>query len=201
MSSESPSLTTFFTRLREGDHAAAEELWRRFCPRLLGLAKKVLKQRPLPVLDAEDAAQSAFASFWRRAERGDFSREMDRNDLWRVLATITVRKARRNMARELAEKRGGGRLKTEAEMFGADEEFRLEHILAAIPSRDFDLLCEELIGQLVSEELQSIALYKLMSYTNREIAQMLDCTERKIERKLQVIRATWQRNEPGEVSP
>lgn len=195
------SLTHFFTRLRDGDHTAAEGLWRHFCPRLLGLARKVLGQQRLPVLDPEDAAQSAFASFWKRAERGDFSREIDRNDLWRLLATITVRKARRSLARELSQKRGGGRVRNETSVDAADPAgFRLDQELDATSTHEFDLMCDELIQQLDSEELRTIALYRLMDYTNREIAEMLDCTERKIERKLQVIRMAWQRHDPDQDS-
>jgi hypothetical protein len=36
------SVTNFFDRLRAGDAAAAEPLWRHFFPRLTGLARKAL---------------------------------------------------------------------------------------------------------------------------------------------------------------
>jgi RNA polymerase sigma factor (sigma-70 family) len=193
MPDDQNSLTWFFQRLRQGDRDAAAKLWEHFCPRMLGLARKILDRR-LSVLDAEDAAQSAFASFWQRAERGDFSDSLDRNELWRILATITARKARWHMTRELADKRGGGRVQKESELEGTMNGFRLDQALAKLPAPEFDLACEELMEELKSEELQTIALYRLMGYTNQEIAQMLSCSERKIERKLRLIRLAWQRS-------
>ena len=43
--------------------------------------------------DEEDVALSAFHSFCDRVGRGQFPGSTDRNDLWRLLATITARKA------------------------------------------------------------------------------------------------------------
>jgi DNA-directed RNA polymerase specialized sigma24 family protein len=36
-----------------------------------------------------------------------------------------------------------------------------------------------------------------MGWTNREIAQRLDCTERKVERKLHLIRLAWEAQWPA----
>ena len=55
---------------------------------------------------------------------------------------------------------------------------------------EFDLYCSELLTAL-DEEPRAIALLRLMGYKNREIADLLDCTERKIERKLALIREAW----------
>ena len=41
-------------------------------------------------------------------------------------------------------------------------------------------------------EVREIAVCRLMGYRNREIAERLKCTERKIERKLQLIRLAWE---------
>ena len=41
--------------------------------------------------------------------------------------------------------------------------------------------------------LRQIALWKLEGYTNPEIAAKLDCTVRTVERKLERIRAYWEK--------
>ena len=87
------SVTGFFGRLRTGDPAAAEALWERFFPRLVGLARKTLANRPQRVADADDAALSAFASFCVRVKAGEF-RITDRSNLWNLLAAVTANKAR-----------------------------------------------------------------------------------------------------------
>jgi DNA-directed RNA polymerase specialized sigma24 family protein len=60
-----------------------------------------------------------------------------------------------------------------------------------------DHTSEELLSAL-DEEPRAIILLKLMDYTNREIAEIRGCTERKIERKLQLIRRTWDELNPEE---
>src|SRR6516225_2137610 len=98
------SVTRFFGLLQTGDPIAAEALWQRFFPRLVALARKTLAGRPQRVADASDAAQSAFASFCQRVRGGEIHIN-DRSDLWNLLGVITVRKARRQVRREQAEKR------------------------------------------------------------------------------------------------
>jgi DNA-directed RNA polymerase specialized sigma24 family protein len=44
---------------------------------------------------------------------------------------------------------------------------------------------------LPDADLRSIALLKLMGYTNQEVAADLGCSIRRIERKLALIRTIW----------
>jgi DNA-directed RNA polymerase specialized sigma24 family protein len=184
------SVSQFFDAMRAGDSAAAHKLWERFFPRLHALARKALAGRPQRATDAEDAVQSAFASFFRRAREGAFGAGLDRGDLWSLLGVIAVRKARRQARREAAAKRGGGRVLDEAALAGPDDLAALD-ALAARPAADFDLHCEELLGQLHDDELRTVALLRLLGHKNREIAELLECTERKVERKLNLIRLSW----------
>jgi RNA polymerase sigma factor (sigma-70 family) len=190
MSDTAGSITQFFDAMRAGDAAGAQKLWERFFPRLHGLARKALLGRPQRAADAEDAAQSAFASFFHRARAGAFGDRLDRDDLWSLLGVIAVRKARKLARRESAAKRGGGHVLDEAALAWAEDHAGLD-ALAASPAGVFDMHCEELLGQL-SEEERTIALLRLFGHKNREIADQLGCTERKVERKLNLIRLTWE---------
>src|SRR5262245_22500194 len=96
--------------MRAGDDAALKELWQRFFPRLVRLAQHVLSRHPQRMAGAEDAAQDAFVSFWRRVKDGAYPQYLDREGLWLLLSQFTVFKARRQVRRELTEKRGGGRV-------------------------------------------------------------------------------------------
>lgn len=105
---------------------------------------------------------------------------------------MTVRKALNNLEREHARKRGGGRVRSESSLAGSKgEAFRLDEALGRMPAGEFDLYCEELLETLDEDE-RAIALFKLMGCTNREVAANCGCTERKVERKLQLIRKTWE---------
>ena len=78
------SITALLDRLKDGDHEAVRLLWQRYYPRLVALARKKLQDTPRRVADEEDAALSAFDSFCRRAEQGQFpdlkDRRIRRND-------------------------------------------------------------------------------------------------------------------------
>src|SRR4051812_1467421 len=87
------SITRWIGPLKAGDEAAAQEFWQRYFATLMGLARERLKgARPGPA-DEEDVALSALNSFFAGAAAGRFPRLEDRDDLWRVLVTITARKA------------------------------------------------------------------------------------------------------------
>jgi DNA-directed RNA polymerase specialized sigma24 family protein len=192
----SGSVTHFFSQLRTGDPAAAEALWQRFFPRLVALARRTLAGCPQRVADADDAAQSAFASFCLRVRAGEFAIR-DRDDLWRLLGVITVNKARMQARREAAEKRGGGRVVGEDALARPDGSPLPLAEAALLPPADFDLQCEELLERL-EPELRQFAVLRLLGYRNREIAELFDCTERKVERKLNLIRLRWEAEWPGD---
>ncbi len=194
-SADAGSLTLFFNQLKAGDPSAAEGLWASFFPRLLGLARKVLSGRPQRIADAEDAAQSAFASFCLRVQTGEYA-EFDRNEMWKLLSVITANKARMQIRRELAEKRGGGRVTGEDALFDSEGNTVPLANLAIVPPAEFDCHCEELI-QTLEPELRQFALLRLLGYRNQEIAVLEDCTVRKVERKLNLIRLRWQAEWPG----
>ncbi|HZZ80298.1 MAG TPA: ECF-type sigma factor [Gemmataceae bacterium] len=183
------SISQAFQELRDGDGAAAARLWERFFPRLHGLARKALAGRPQRAADADDAVQSAFATFVRRAQQGVFGPVLDRDDLWSLLGVIAVRKARKQVRRESAAKRGQGRILDEAALAADDERPGLD-ALAGTPAADFDLHCQEMLAPL-DDELRTIAILRLLGHRNREIAEQLGCTERRVERKLALIRQCW----------
>lgn len=194
-SSGSGSVTHYLGLLKAGDPTSAAALWERYFPRLVALARKALSGRPQVVADADDAAQSAFASFCMRLRNGEFTLQ-DRGDLWNLLGQITVNKARMQARREAAQKRGGGRVMNEGALSRPDGSPLPLDEAAILPPGDFDLHCEELLNQL-EPELREFAVLRLLGYRNREIAQMHDCTERKVERKLNLIRMKWEAEWPG----
>lgn len=133
------------------------------------------------ISDSDDVVQSAFASFWKGASKGKFVPPTNRENLWNLIGTITVRKARRVIEREQTAKRGGGR-RVDTPL---DREPQAAPDIAGL-----ELFCNELLDML-GDELRGFAALRLVGHTNGEIAGMLDCSERKVERKLQLIRAVW----------
>lgn len=81
-------------RYRAGERQVAEQLFERYAVRLCRCAEQHLSQRLKQRMDGEDVAQSVFRTFFRRVEAGRFQID-SASQLWRLLVTITVRKAQK----------------------------------------------------------------------------------------------------------
>ncbi len=181
------SVTHLFALARTGDAAAFGPLWQRFFPRLVGLAKKRLSGRAAAANDAEDAAQAALISFWEQIRSGEYLQDLCRGSLWSLLATITVRKVGKQLRNDAAVRRGEGRVLSAADLTGANS---LAEMISVLPTQELDLLAAELMESL-PEELQPVAMLRLFGHTTEEIAVQLDWTQRKVQRKLEIVRLRW----------
>ncbi len=201
------SVTRLIRLLRNDDRVvrdmAASLIWQRYFRDLLDLARKNLDKRVRRRMDEEDVLQSMFQSFCARQGRGEFDLA-DRDELWRLLVTITLRKAR-NVARDHhRDRRDIAREQTMS--LAADDDrscpdWALELMDASAPSpAEAAVLSEALerrLASLADPELRQIALWRLEGFTNREIADQLDCTQRSVERKLERIRSKWRSYDDG----
>ena len=181
------SVTQLFYLARQGDAAAFAPLWRHFFPRLVGLARVRLSGRAAVADDAEDAAQAALISFWSQMQSGEFLQDLCRGSLWNLLATITVRKVGKQLRHDAAARRGGGQVHGEVDIAG---DRPLDEFLSVLPTQELDLQAAELMEALPAD-LQELALLRLMGYSTAEIAERFDCTRRKIQRKLELVRMRW----------
>jgi DNA-directed RNA polymerase specialized sigma24 family protein len=191
MDADEGSITRWIGHIRVGDRAAAQPLWEAYFRRLVALARAQLHATSRRVADAEDVALSAFDSFYRRAEGGQFARLTDRDDLWQILVLITERKAIDLMRREGRKSRGEGRVVPFSEAEGRG------HDVVADPGPTPEFAAQvvdefrELLRRLGDDSLRNVALAKMEGYTNRQIAERLGCIEQTVERKLRSIRKIW----------
>jgi DNA-directed RNA polymerase specialized sigma24 family protein len=185
------SITRLIVLLKEGEDAAAQALWDAYFPRLVALARARLRGTPRGMADEEDVALSAFDSFCRRAERGQFPRLDDRDDLWQLLFVLTVRKAIGLVRYQARARRGGGRVASLEDLAAWD----LDEALGREPTPELAAqMADEyrrLLDGLGDESLRDVARWKMEGWTNREIAARLDCVEPTVERKVRSIRRLW----------
>src|SRR5262245_35931987 len=87
-----------------GDELAAAELWRRYEPRLMGLARKNLTGEMARQFDPEDVVQSVYLKFFSaaRSNAPDLKRG---DDLWHWLVAIMRNKLRDEYKGRHAKKR------------------------------------------------------------------------------------------------
>jgi RNA polymerase sigma factor (sigma-70 family) len=195
------SVSQWLGLLKAGDARATQQVWERFYVRLVNLARTRLRQAPRRAADEDDVALSAFTRFCVAAQRGQFPRLEDRDDLWTVLALLTERKALDHCRRERRQKRGGEKVRDEAwlecRVSDADGELGLAALatceptpaLAAVMAEEYRLLLE----RLGDDRLQTVAVAKMEGYSNEELAAKLGCSVSTIERKLRLIRRVWDR--------
>lgn len=187
-------MTVWLNKLSEAPDQAMEKIWEGYFTKLVSYAHKKLGALPRRATDAEDIAAEALHSFYRRASDDRFPDLKDRHDLWKLLLTITARKAGKEIRGHLAQKRGGGAVRGESIFVNANGE-GAGIAGEAEPTDQFaELFADELLQKLDSlddERLKEIAIRKMEGYTNPEIAQQLDCALRTVERKLERIRNLW----------
>jgi RNA polymerase sigma factor (sigma-70 family) len=196
--SSTGSVTALVEQLQAGNHEAAQALWERYFPRLVGLARKRLQGTSRRVADEEDVALSAFDSFCRAARDGRFPRLTDRDGLWALLVCITVRKAADLAKHNGSAKEGGGKVRGDSAMAwpdgaagGFDEVAGDDPTpeVAAQLAQEF----QRLLDALKDDEQRAIAVWRMESYTNAEIAAKLGCAEVTVERRLRLIRSRLER--------
>jgi RNA polymerase sigma factor (sigma-70 family) len=198
------SVTRLIQRIRSADpeerQVAARMIWQRYFQDLLELARRNLDRRVRRRADEEDVVLSMFRGFCSRQERGAYD-VSGRDELWKLLVTITLTNARntarhhrrrkRDVAREQHLTVAGG---------GPDSEcpnWLLEQMDAAGPTPVEAVVLNEALERRLSalgdRELRQVALWRLEGYSNKEISGKLDCTERSVERRLERIRKLWAR--------
>jgi DNA-directed RNA polymerase specialized sigma24 family protein len=192
------SVTCWLDGVKAGEGRDIQRLWERYFEKLVRLAGSRLPLHTRRTYDEEDVALSAFHSFCEGLGQGRFPQLADRDDLWRVLATITTRKVIGSLRHHTRRKRGGGHVLGESALTdrGADGEEGLARFLSREPTpeaaTEFADACDRLFQRLQDPILKSIALRKLEGWTTDEIAGEVGTTRRTVDRKLQLIRALWE---------
>jgi RNA polymerase sigma factor (sigma-70 family) len=177
-------------RLNSGDDAAATSVFRRYVDRLIALAASRFEPRMRDPADVEGVVLSAYKSFFVRNRRGEFDLA-GWDDLWSLLAYITLRKcgkrrrtmraARRDARREVSWSWGPGRLVGIPDRAPTPDE-------AAI----FSEMVERLFQAMTPED-RPIVEHILMGYTAEEAARRLDRSERTVRRVRQRARQRLRR--------
>lgn len=175
---------------REGDEDALTQIWQRFSARMTTFCARWLRQASTPaVFDEDDVAVSAFDTFRRALRDGQFSELRGSDDLWRLLATITIRKARDHIQSQQAEKRGGRETIVSLDESGVGNQPTVDPTpeMAAMMTDE----CRRLLTKLNDPELETVVLLKVDGYSNEEIAKELGYSRRTIQRMIDLIKQRW----------
>ena len=178
------SVTLLIGELRKGDGNAAQRIWDRYSPRLAALARLRLPARLRSVLDGEEIASQALEKVVMGLNEGKFPDLRDRDDLWSLLACVTVRRARNDVKQATRQKRTppGDRVPLD------------EYLVAPDPPPDLNVIAAEQFQALLDrlsrtdESLRIIAYWRFEGYSRDEIAARMGCSLQKVIRKLEIVR-------------
>jgi DNA-directed RNA polymerase specialized sigma24 family protein len=192
----SDPVTLCIAQLKQNNPVAAQKLWDGYFHRLVGLARAKLRGTPRRAADEEDVALSAFDSFCRGTGHGQFPQLGNRDDLWQLLALITARKAVDLIQHDRRKKRGSGRVEGESALLGPNGTGSgFDRIVGSEPAPEFAVQmaeeCRRLLDRLGDDDLRATALWRMEDRTVEEIAALLGCVPRTVERKLRLIRDIW----------
>jgi DNA-directed RNA polymerase specialized sigma24 family protein len=196
--SQGDSVSRWLDGVKVGNGDDIQRLWECYFERLVRLAGARLPSHTRRAFDEEDVALSAFHSFCKRVGHGQFPELSDRDDLWRLLATITKRKAIDSLRLQTRQKRGGGRVLGDSAWVDADDAATggLARLLSREPTPEaatqFAEDYDRLLNAVEDPLLKSIALGKLEGHTTEEIAAEQGTSVRTVHRKLALIRAIWE---------
>jgi len=186
-----------FEGLRRGDSAMQAMVWNDHYPSLVRAARRKLAGFPCRVFDEEDVAAAALHSFFDAVRDGAIYPWNSVGELFRLLTTITRRKAFAFRRRETRAKRGGGLVRGhsalcaqsagDSQPTGTGKEPQDEGPsprTAFIRTEDE----QQILDALPDEVLRQIATLRSQGHTNDEIAMILGCARRTVERKVERIR-------------
>jgi hypothetical protein len=181
-------------RTRSSQSTSATLLWQHFGVRLVRVARQQLRSIRDPGYGSEDLALSTFQEFHRRMLEGGYPNLTDRDQLWRLLFTISLNKARNFRRAMLRRKRYRlGRCHLPMHPFSCkrsrDDWDSPSAVVAVVEE------CQSLLRLLDEKDpsgrLRTIAMLRFEGNSKAVIAKKLGSARRTIDARIQWIQAIW----------
>lgn len=168
--------------VRNGDNVACHEFWGIYGPLIERVAQRHLSGDIRRRVGPETVTLSACRTFFRRAQLGEFELS-DADGLWRLLCAITVNKVRTKARHHRRQKRN---YQDEVPVDAQPEIHRKQS--TPDEEAEFNDELEHLIDQFDEDEREVLDL-KLQHFTNEQIAESLECSERTVRRMMKRIQS------------
>lgn len=197
---DSDSVTDFnawFSAVCDGDGASTTRLWEDYFERIGRSVAGRLTSQGRRYEDQEDVANSVLRTFFRRASLGQFKELGDKDQLWKLLLTIAIRKANDYRKRSMAQRRGG-KDNVLGQNMGDDSDRMAAIDMVASPNShlpEAELRAQELFDSVMQrmpdDKTRDVVLLHLQGAEKQQIAEMQKCSIRTVERRMQNAIAVW----------
>jgi len=198
MTQADSNMSRWLADLAAGEPLAEQRLFDTYFERAVRLARSNLRRSRRRMADEEDVAVGALGSFLRGAATGRFPDVRNSDDLWRLLATITIRKAAAQVRSEKRRKRGEGEVRGDSVFLGGadgSDAVGFDGTEGADPTPELVAMmsenCRALLDRLDDSTLRTVAICKLQGFTHKEIARKIGRVEETVNRKVRRIREIW----------
>ncbi len=185
---------SFQERLKAGDSNAVKKLFDDYSRRLVRLAGNNIHPALLKRFDGEDVVQSVFRTFFRRQEEGKFQIEHSQ-ELWQLLATLTLCKTRSHVRRHTAERRDAT---ADRAMSDEDQLFdrqpspgdamalweEIDLVLEGLPDRTGEIISMRLEGKNRTE------IAKELNLSRQSIHRILKLVQQRLTKRFEEISST-----------
>lgn len=194
MGAELASITDAIVALGGHDENGANRLWERYFERLCAYVESKIFRRHRRLIEADEIASNAFVALFDGIKHNRFDRVRNRDELWQMLTLIAARKSINERRRLDRDRRGGGKVRG-GSAFGPGGinsvvDF-LQRDLSPDRCAELQELSSQLLEALPNDDFRQVVIYRMAGYSNREIAEMMECVERTIERRLNQVRQKW----------
>lgn len=176
MTTDSEVTVDWLGNLAAGEPDAVNEFWQRYGESLQRVAERQIASWLRQRVDPEDVVQSACRTFFRRAGEGNFSLE-SKDDLWRLMLTITLNKVRMQARFHTRNRRSVSRERALPEA----QSLQPSEWDDAIEKIDLKDLLEAAFSEHDDERKRVLQLW-LDGHTQKEIASDVGCSERTVRR-------------------
>ena len=173
-SQDDGSVTRWIGDLKAGDDSAAQHLWERYFDRLVRLARARLRAARRAGADRGRGGRGPerLRQLLPRRRRGPFPRLDDRDDLWRLLVVITVRKVLAQVERQRRGSAAAAGWSASRPSSAASGRGRgLDRIVGDEPTPEFAAMVADeyrrLLDRLGDEALRQVLDLRLEGYTQR----------------------------------
>lgn len=173
---------------------AAQKIWDEYSGRLAAMVRRHLSRRVVVREDEDDVLQSMFKSFCDGQRRAERALE-NRDELWRRLVLITMRKVANAANRHTAARRDVRREVSCSGELQLDDSFSswaVDVMRSSSPGPEEAAVLEEEVGVLLASltsEQRKVAILRMEGHTNAEIAAMIGRSLPSVELKFKLIRA------------
>lgn len=184
----SQASTELVQRWLSGDESAATELYERYCQHLRRIISRHVAAKFQRHIDPDDIMQTAFRSYFRRTQRGEFRFDSDAG-VWTLLVKIALTKVRLRVRRFSAGKRDVSYEIHDDHAAGTDHYLidRISRQPGYMESIVFQRLLEDVL-EMLPDELRQVLRMRVEGYTQEEIAEEMGISDRTVRRYVCDIR-------------